>query len=357
MAMPDRARLEASPVLRFLVGAAAVGVLLIALKHLSSVLVPFLQAAFVAIIAARPVSYLARHRVPQAAAVAIVVLGLVITFWMLGILVTGSVAAMGRELPVYEDKIRAALGALSAFLRDRGLDVPEGGIEQMLDPGAVLRFFARSLQQLGGGIAKTIFVLIIVLFALFEAPRIKARLRATGEHRLEGFRRLAGILNRYLLIKTWMSLGTGGAIGLVLSILGVDFAALWGLLAFLLNYIPNIGSLVAALPAVALAFLKLGAGGGLATIVAYLAVNIFFSNILEPRLMGISLGLSPVVILFSIVLWGWIFGLTGVFLAVPLTMSVKLALEAHPETEEIAMLLGSHVEVKPEVLAEPPEAG
>jgi predicted PurR-regulated permease PerM len=351
--MPDLARLESSPVLRLLVGAAAAGVLLLVLKQLSPVLVPFLQAAFVAIIAARPVSYLKRHRVPQAAAVAIVILGLVITFWMLGIFVTGSVGEMGRELPLYEEKIRSVLAALGAALRDQGLEVPEGGIEQMLDPGAVLRFFARSLQQLGGGIAKAIFVLIIVLFALLEAPKISARLRATGEHRLEGFRRLAGILNRYLLIKTWMSLGTGTTIGLVLAGLGVDFAALWGLLAFLLNYIPNIGSLVAAVPAIVLAFLKLGAGGGLATLVAYVAVNVFFSNILEPRLMGISLGLSPLVILFSILLWGWVFGITGVFLAVPLTMTVKLLLEAHPDTEQIAVLLGSHVEVKAEVLGGP----
>jgi len=352
--MPDLARLESSPVLRLLVGAAAVGVLVLVLKHLSPVLVPFLQAAFVAIIAAQPVSYLKRHRVPQVAAVAIVILGLVVIFWILGLFVTGSVAEMGREFPLYEDKLRAALAALSAALRDRGLDVPEGGVEQMLDPGAVLRFFARSLQQLGGGIAKTIFVLIIVLFALLEAPKISARLRATGEHRLEGFRRLAGILNRYLLIKTWMSMGTGATIGLLLTALGVDFAALWGLLAFLLNYIPNIGSLVAAVPAIVLAFLKLGVGGGLATMVGYIVVNVFFSNILEPRLMGISLGLSPVVILFSIVFWGWIFGITGVFLAVPLTMTVKLLLEAHPDTEEIAMLLGSHVEVKPELLGAPP---
>ena len=350
--MPISSQVEGSPVLRFLVGAAAVGVLLIVFKTLSPVLVPFLQAAFVAIIAARPVSYLHRHRVPLLAAVGIVFLGLVVTFWLLGIFLSASVREIGRELPAYEDRIRAGMSAVVAELTRLGVNLPERDIEETFDPGAVLRFFARSLQQLGGGIVKTIFVSIIVLFALLEGPKLSERLKASrmgGENHMEGFARFAGVLNRYLLIKTWLSLGTGIAMWLVLWLIGVDFPALWGLLAFLLNYIPNLGSLVAAIPAVLIAFLKLGVASGLVAVIAYLAVNIFFSNILEPRLMGISLGLSPVLILFSIVLWGWTFGLTGVFLAVPLTMTVKLILESREDTRHVAALLGSHVEVQPGV--------
>jgi AI-2 transport protein TqsA len=358
--MTAKAVVESSPALRFLVGAAAAGVLLIVLKTLSPVLVPFLQAAFVAVIAGGPVSWLHRRRLPLPAAVALVFLGLIVTFWLLGLFLSASVREIGRELPAYEERLRAALAALAAELRRLGIDIAAQDLEETLDPGALLRYFARWLRQIGGGIAKAVLVAIIVLFALLEGPHLSQRLKAARrgqEDHLAGFNRFAGVLNRYLLIKTWMSLATGATLWAALSLIGVDFPLLWGLLAFLLNYIPNLGSLVAAAPPILIAFLKLGAGPGFATALVYLAVNVFYSNLLEPRLMGISLGLSPVLILFSLVLWGWTFGLTGVFLAVPLTMTVKLVLESCAETRHIAALLGSHVEIRPGAIGEPPARG
>lgn len=355
--MAIRTVVESSRVLRFLVGAAAAGVLLVVLKTLSPVLVPFLQAVFIAVIAGGPVSWLHRRRVPLPAAVALVFLGLVVTFWLLGLFLSASVREIGRELPAYEERLRATLTKLAAEVRQLGIDLPAQEIEETLDPGAMLRFLARWIRQVGGGIAKAVLVAIIVLFLLLEGPHLSGRLKAARpgeEDHLAGFNRFACVLNRYLMIKTWMSLGTGATLWAALSLIGVDFPLLWGLLAFLLNYIPNLGSLVAAIPPILIAFLKLGPGTALLTAVVYLAVNVFFSNLLEPRLMGISLGLSPVLILFSLVLWGWTFGLTGVFLAVPLTMTVKLLLESYEETRHIAAFLGSYVEVKPEVMREPP---
>jgi predicted PurR-regulated permease PerM len=123
-------------------------------------------------------------------------------------------------------------------------------------------------------------------------------------------------------------------------VIGVDFPILWGLLAFLLNYVPTIGSIIAAVPAVLLALIQLGPASALAVTGCYVAINIGMGNVIEPRYMGRGLGLSTLVVFLSLVVWGWLLGPVGMFLSVPLTMTAKMALEANPSTTWIAYLLG-----------------
>ena len=123
------------------------------------------------------------------------------------------------------------------------------------------------------------------------------------------------------------------------AILGVDFAILWGLVAFLLNYVPIIGSIIAAIPAILLALIQLGVAPALLTCLGYVVVNVIFGSILEPRFMGRGLGLSTLVVFLSLVFWGWILGPVGMILSVPLTMIVKIALESSDDTHWIAVML------------------
>ena len=139
------------------------------------------------------------------------------------------------------------------------------------------------------------------------------------------------------------SLVTGLLVTLVLWIIEVDFPVLWGLLAFLLNFVPNIGSIIAAVPAVLLALIQLGPGAATAATVAYLAINIIMGNVVEPRFMGRGLGLSTLVVFLSLVVWGSLLGPVGMFLSVPLTMTAKLALEANPATAWIAVVCATLV--------------
>ena len=143
----------------------------------------------------------------------------------------------------------------------------------------------------------------------------------------------------YLAIKTLVSLITGALIAAWLWALGVDFPLLWGLLAFLLNFI----SIIAAVPAVLLAFLQFGVGTGLAVAAGFIAVNVVIGNIVEPRFMGQGLGLSALVVFLSLVFWGWLWGTVGMLLSVPLTMTLKIALESREETRWMAVLLGPPV--------------
>jgi predicted PurR-regulated permease PerM len=141
-------------------------------------------------------------------------------------------------------------------------------------------------------------------------------------------------------IKTWTSMLTGVLVSLWLWLLGVDHAQLWGVMAFLLNYVPNIGSFIAAVPAVLLALVQLGPGSALLAALGYLVVNIIIGNVIEPRFMGKGLGLSTLVVFLSLVFWGWVLGPVGMLLSVPLTITVKLALDSKPETRWLGVLLG-----------------
>ena len=141
-----------------------------------------------------------------------------------------------------------------------------------------------------------------------------------------------------------MSLLTGVVIALWLWFLNVDYAVLWGLMAFLFNFVPNIGSIIAAVPAVLLALIDPGPVAAFYAACGYLVVNVIIGNVIEPRVMGKGLGLSTLVVFLSLVFWGWVFGPVGMLLSVPLTMIVKIVLEEHPETNWIAVLLGTEPE-------------
>ncbi len=152
-------------------------------------------------------------------------------------------------------------------------------------------------------------------------------------------------VNRYLGIKSVTSLITAGIVYLFLSLQGVDFPVLWALLAFLFNFIPNIGSIIAAIPPVLLSLIQFGFGSALFTALGFLVVNILIGSILEPRIMGKGIGLSVLVVFISLSFWGWVLGPVGMLLSVPLTMTVKIALGGNESTRWLALLLGSNRDV------------
>ena len=143
-----------------------------------------------------------------------------------------------------------------------------------------------------------------------------------------------------MAIKTLTSLATGIFVGIWLAILGIDYPVLWGLVAFLLNYVPNIGSIIAAIPAVLLSFIQIDMFHALFAALGYVIVNIVIGSVIEPRVMGRGMGLSTLVVFLSLVFWGWVLGPVGMLLSVPLTMILKIALEHNEDTRWIAVLLG-----------------
>lgn len=206
------------------------------------------------------------------------------------------------------------------------------------------------LSGLSGALANGFLILLTVVFIMLETSGLPRKLTLAldnPDQTLAGFSKFTASVNQYIGIKTIFSLITGVLIWLWLVILGVNHAILWGLLAFLLNYVPNIGSIIAAIPAVLLALVQLGATSALLTAAGYAAVNVVVGSVLEPRFMGKGLGLSTLVVFLSLVFWGWALGMVGMLLSVPLTMIFKIALESSAETRWIAVLLGSSPQVPP----------
>lgn len=302
------------------------------------------MSAFLALICAAPLFWLKGKGVPTLVAVLLVVLALLSLMSLVGVLVGTSLNDFYKALPAYQDSFGRQSVEFRAWLKTQGVELPTAILGDIFSPGAVMRFAASLLSSLGGLITNAFVILLTVVFMLLEASSFPLKLRAVladPETSFTYFTAIAENINRYLALKTLVSLATGFAAWAWLAILGVDFAILWGLLAFLLNYIPNIGSIIAAVPPVLLALVQLGPGSALLVLIGFLVINAVLGSFLEPRLMGYGLDLSTLVVFVSLVAWQWVLGPVGMLLSVPLTMTLKIALESHEDTRWVAVLLGS----------------
>ncbi|MCY4214020.1 MAG: AI-2E family transporter, partial [Gammaproteobacteria bacterium] len=245
--------------------------------------------------------------------------------------------------PFYQERLTLMFSAALAWLESLGVVLSRDLLIENFNPGTAFTLAGNALAGLGAALSNSFLILLTVIFMLAEANSFPRKLRdvlSQPEQSMPHFVRFAENVNRYMAIKTTVSMATGLVVALMLAALGIDFPLLWGILAFMLNFVPTIGSIIAAVPAVLLALVELGPLPALLAGSGYVALNILFGNFIEPRFMGRGLGLSTLVVFLSLVLWGWVFGPVGMLLSVPLTMTAKIALEANPATEWLARLLG-----------------
>jgi AI-2 transport protein TqsA len=336
---------------RLLLSAAAFVIVVAGMKAAASILVPFIVAVFLAVISAPLVFWLKSKRVPSGVAVAVVVLLMVGVLTLAGMFVGNSLNRFLVALPSYEARLQQELTSFVRWLGERGIEVSTATLLEYVDPGAALGLATGVLTSLGGLVTNAFLILLTVVFILLEASGFPTKIKEAltdPKPTLEGFSEFATKLKRYIVIKTAICLATGIAVAAWTHVCGIDFPILWGVLAFLLNYVPSLGSILAAVPAVITAFLQ--AGPGMAGIVAvgYLAINVTLGSFLEPRFLGQGLGLSTLVVFLSLVAWAWVLGPVGMFLSVPLTITVKIALQSNERTRWIGILLG------PELTDPPP---
>tara|TARA_Y100000994_G_scaffold200803_1_gene171312 strand:- start:348 stop:1382 length:1035 start_codon:yes stop_codon:yes gene_type:complete len=305
------------------------------------ILVPLLVAVFVAILCAPVMKYLERQRVPTGLAVAMVVILIVGIMVLAGSFVGGSIGAFNERLPFYQERLNERLTDIAALF---GQQITVGRLIESVQPGSAMGFAANLLNSLQGLVANFFLIMFTVIFILLESTTLPAKMQLlmrNSQSDSEYFRKFTESLQRYLGIKTLTSLSTGLAVGVLTGIFGLDFPVLWGLLAFLLNYVPSIGSLIAAIPAVFIALIQLSLLQALMIGLGYFVINIAIGGVIEPRVMGRGLGLSTLIVFLSLVFWGWIFGPVGMILSVPLTMTAKIALESSEKTALIAALLSA----------------
>ena len=323
--------------------AAALVIIAAGIKAAEAVMVPFLLAAILAIIAAPPIFWLEKRRIPQSLAMILVILGIVVLLVSIGALVAQSANAFSDSLPFYQERLNTLSNSTLLWVASSGLEIPKDILREYLNVGMALDVAGNTLRGLSNALSNGLLILFTVIFILAEASSFPRKLRdvlKTPEQSMPYFSQFADNVNRYIAIKTSVSAVTATLVYFLLLFTGVDFPLLWGLLSFLLNYIPNIGSIIAAIPAVLLALVQLGVGPALLVAAGYLLIELIMGNVIEPRYMGRGLGLSTLIVFLSLVFWGWMLGPVGMLLSVPLTITAKIALEANPGTEWLAHLLG-----------------
>ncbi|WP_035385439.1 AI-2E family transporter [Ferrimonas futtsuensis] len=327
---------------RSLMVCAALVVVLAGIKSASTILVPFLLAIFIAIICSPLVRLMTRMGLPKGLAIIMVmVMVLAIGTW-LGALIGSSINDFTAQLPQYRSQLTDQFHAVADLAARFNVPISIDVLKEQFDPGKLMSLATDMLSGIGAVMANLLLIVLTVVFMLFEASSLPRKLHYALDDphmRMQQIDRFLDSVNRYLAIKTLVSLGTGVICGVGLYLLGVDYFILWGVVAFLFNYIPNIGSIIAAVPPVALALIQLGAGGAAGVAGLYVAVNMFMGNVIEPRMMGRGLGLSTLVVFLSLIFWGWLLGSVGMLLSVPLTMIVKIGLEATRGGRWLAALL------------------
>jgi predicted PurR-regulated permease PerM len=360
--MEDRGRLfKTMPIL---LTVAALVVIIAGMRAARELVVPFLLAVFIAILCLPILGWLRRKGVPNLLAVFLIAATLLAIGLVLAGFVGMSVNAFVEALPGYQARMDTGTAALFDWLKSKNIHVSPQRLLNYFPPSKAMTLPESVVSGLVVLLGNGLVVLFIVGFILMEASSFPRKLRTAvrnPEKTLAAFQKFGKAAHRYLLIKTFTSTITGLAIWLCLVIIGVDYAVIWGLLAFLLNFVPYVGPLLAAIPAVLLALIQLGIGHALLTVLGYTCVNAAI-GILEPRLMaGGAGGLSALVVFLSLIFWGWVLGPIGAVLSVPLTTIVKIALESHDDSHWVATMLGSvrsggpriHPALAPDDLTEP----
>lgn len=330
-------------VVRGLVVAAAVVIIVAGLRAAATLLVPLAIAGFLAMLSYPLVSWLQRHRVPTWAAVGLTLLALLTTLLGPGLVIHNAALQFAAAAPRYEARLAAMTIEWFAWLQARGIDTSR--VAEILNWTAILDLAGDIFSNVAFLFSNTLLVLLVVAFVLMEAAGFPDKISEAfliDRAAVRRFYRVTGDVQQYLRVRTLVSLITGALVGLWTAALGVDFAVLWGLFAFLLNYVPNFGSILAAVPPVLLTLMQAGFGSAAVLASGFLVINMVLGNVIEPYWTGRQLRISPLVVLLSLIFWGWVWGPVGMVLAVPITMAVRILLEHSPDLRWVAVLIAGN---------------
>lgn len=371
---------------RFLMVAASLVIVVAGLREIKPIALPLVVAGLLSVLSFPLLGWLVIHRVPKFVSVLVAVLANVAVLVAMLLLVGSSLRAFSDTLPIYQERLeeraRDAFDRLELlgintsefnWLREETMaeesaeatEVPtepaaptstaepakkspakaNGEGAKLINAGSLVEVLASTLRGLASLMAMTFLIFLMMVFILFEASGFPHRLQlALGweQAELERLQRAKREIQHYLGIKTIISLSTGLLVYFWVLFMEVDFPLLWGLIAFLLNYIPSLGSIIASIPPTVITLIEAGPAKAVLVVLGYLVVNVVFGNVIEPHLMGRQFGISTLVVFLSLVFWGWVWGPVGMLLSVPLTMILKIMLEHTEDLRWIAQLISAN---------------
>ncbi len=340
----SRTRSTRDPGAQFLLTAASVVIIVAGLKLGAELLRPMIMSLFLAVVSMPVLNWLRRKGLPVPAAVLVTLLVVLVALSSMIALVGSSVASFTARAPEYQERLVELTTSVEDWLVVQGMPRESVGLRQLIRPRQAMEYLVNSLSTVAEAVSGVTLILLTMVFILFEAVTFESKLRLAFRlppDQPHPFSNMLREIQQYLGIKTVVSLGTGLLIGTWCGFWHLEFYILWGLVAFVLNYIPSIGSIIAAIPAVLLSLLQQGPTHAVIIAAGYLAVNFAFGNFLEPSWLGRRLGLSTLVVILSLIFWGWAWGPVGMLLSVPLTMVVKILLQNTNDLRWLAVLLGN----------------
>ena len=317
-------------------------VIIAGVKMASQVVVILFLAIFISSIFSTLLKVLQKKHIPRLFSYFIILLIVSGIGVMLAYVINISLNDFLTNLPTYEEKLKNTILNLLHFAQDSGIQIDKAKIMGALNFNSFFGFTTNIIGSIGTFLSKFLLVVIGVAFILAESKSFQTKLRVifrNNAKKLEHFNLFSFNIQKYFVVKSFTSFLTGFIITIVLTLFGVDYPVLWGVIAMLFNFVPVVGSIIASIPAVLLTFMNLDINTTIWVIVLYVIINISISNILEPKLMGKELGLSPLVIFFSLIFRGYILGIVGMFLAVPITMTLKIAFDSNTSTHWLGILM------------------
>jgi AI-2 transport protein TqsA len=328
-------------------GLAAAVVVVVGLRTLSDIVGPSFLA-LVLTVAAQPLRpWVGRLGVPEwvGSIVAIIVIYAVLIGLSIALLVSG--ARFAALLPSYQEEFEATMQDAFDWLTSLGVD--EAQIEEIagaFDLGQILDLLGGLVTGLLGALSSLVFIVTLVLFMVFDASGFPKKLQQLPQERLalvDALAKFAKGTRTYLVVSTVFGLIVAVIDTLALVWIGVPVAALWGLLAFITNYIPNIGFVIGVIPPAVIGLLEGGWGMMLAVILVYCVINVVIQSVIQPRVVGDAVGLSPTITMLSLVFWAYALGAVGALMAVPLSLLARaLLVDADPDAAWVAPLLSGN---------------
>ena len=322
---------------------ASVVIVLAGIKSASEIIVPFLLSIFLAVILSPSYNFFRKKGFPDFLSLSLVIGIFVIFLALVAKLLGSSVQDFSSNIDFYQQQLLVYFHSIESFSSDFGIVLPLDELSTVINSKQIMLFATGLLQSMGSMVTNGFVILFTLIFMLLESNHfIKKISYADGlKNSVSHIKEILAKIKEYMVLKAIISLFTGFIIWIALSIIGTEYAFLWAVLAFILNFIPNIGSIIAAVPSVLLTLVQLGVFSSVTVGIIYIAVNIIVGSIIEPKVMGKGLGLSTLVVFLSLLFWGWLLGAVGMLLSIPLTIMVKIALDTNENTKWIAILLGT----------------
>ncbi|MCD6259205.1 MAG: AI-2E family transporter [Helicobacteraceae bacterium] len=321
---------------------ASIVIVFAGIKSASEIIVPFLLSLFLAIILAPLYNFFRNKKLSESLSILLVITLFLVIIFLVMSLIGSSAREFSSKIDFYVQQLTAYQLQLLDLSAQYGIELPKEEFVSMVDTKYIMNFARTIFDSLASVFTNGFVIVLTVIFMILEGTHFTQKLHVSDSKKqtVQQVKEIFSKIKEYMVLKAIISLITALVIWVSLFFIGTDYAFLWAFLAFLLNFIPNIGSIIAAVPAVLLTIIQLGSFSAILVAILYTTINVVIGSIIEPKIMGKGLGLSTLVVFLSLLFWGWLLGPIGMLLSVPLTIMAKIILDSNQSTQWIATLLG-----------------